>query len=180
MVRWIRQSATNRRLLALFFMVLVFPLMILPWAAERFAAYSGGGQPLDVSFGFSPAEAYATLDALGPDGRTFYLVFQLTGDVAWPIISALFLSTLLAWLFARGLPATSPLHRLVMVPFLVLAADYAENVGIIALILAYPQQLNGVAQLTSALQTLKWALVAVSGLLVLVGAAAVVRRGTAR
>jgi hypothetical protein len=56
MVRWIRQSATNRRLLALFFMVLVFPLMILPWAAERFAAYSGGGQPLDVSFGFSPGE----------------------------------------------------------------------------------------------------------------------------
>ncbi|GIW08634.1 MAG: hypothetical protein KatS3mg060_3439 [Dehalococcoidia bacterium] len=176
MLRWIRRSATGRRLLALTFMMLVFTLMILPWVMERFAGYSRGGHPIDVNVGFAPADAYATLEALGAEGRTFYLLFQITGDIVWPLVYALFLSTLLAWLFARGFSPSSPVQRFIIVPFLVLAADYAENLGILAMILAYPARLDAVAQLTSILQTIKWALTGVCGLLVLVGAAAALAR----
>lgn len=178
MVRWIRRSATGRRVLVLFCMLLVFVSMILPWAAARLAAYSGGGPSIALNVGVAPADLAAALDALGPDGRTFYALFLLTGDVAWPLVYALFLSTLLAWLFARGLPPASPLHRLIMAPLLALAADYAENIGLLALILAFPARLDGIAQLTSLFQVIKWSLIGVSGLLVVVGALlAVLRRG---
>jgi uncharacterized membrane protein len=178
MVRWIRRSATGRRVLVLFCMLLVFVSMILPWVAARLAAYSGGGPSIALNVGVAPADLAAALDALGPDGRAFYALFLLSGDVVWPLVYALFLSTLLAWLFARGLSPASPFHRLIIVPFLALAADYAENVGILALILVFPARVDGIAQLTSTFQVLKWSLIGVSGLLVVVGAiAAVVRRG---
>ncbi|MCS6802237.1 MAG: hypothetical protein RMM58_12505 [Chloroflexota bacterium] len=178
MVHRIQRGATGRRVVVAFCMLLVFSTMILPWAAARLAAYSGGGPSIALNFGFTPADAFAALEALGPDGRTFYLLFLVTGDVIWPIVYALFLGTLLAWLFARGFPSASPAQRAILLPFLALAADYAENVGIIAMILAYPARLDGIAQITSMFQMIKWSLIGASGLLVALGAiAAVVRRG---
>ncbi|MFN8534937.1 MAG: hypothetical protein U0556_15480 [Dehalococcoidia bacterium] len=172
MIGWIRRRSSGRQVLVLLAMVAVFGLMILPWAGARFAAYSGGGQPLDLNFGFSPEFAFQLIDALGPDGRTFALIIELTMDVVWPIVYALFLSTLLAWLFSKGFPPTSPLQRLIVVPFLAMAADYAENVGIIAMLLVYPARLDAIAQITSSMQVLKWSLAALSLLLVAIGAAA--------
>lgn len=60
---------------------------MLDWAPE-FMRLSGGLQPLDARFAYSVAEAEALLEALGHEGRAFYL--RMAGmDVLFMLIAGL-------------------------------------------------------------------------------------------
>jgi len=97
-----------------------------------------GYVPFDMRpFGYIPAEAASLIEALGAEGRKYYLVRQIPLDMVYPAVLAMTLIAAICW-FGRRMP-NSNLVRLGII-FSVGAAlfDYGENLGIMAMIWSWP------------------------------------------
>jgi hypothetical protein len=115
-----------------------------------------------MTFTTSADQVYATLAALGEAGRAFDLTRIVPLDLIFPFSYALFLAVAITWLLLRVLPGESPWLLLNLLPVLAAAADYGENAGVIALLLAYPARLDAVAMLTSLMYSVKFVLTTLS------------------
>ena len=167
--------ATRRNVLLLVALDLVMNAALLPLANARLAVLSGGIGPLDNLFTYSPAQAHSALAAYGPAGRAFDLASALTLNLVNPIIYSLFFCLASLYFLRRVAPTRPGLARLALIPFLALAADYLENAGLIVLLLNYPNQLTVLAVATSLLTSLKWALQAISLVLLVIAAIGTLR-----
>ncbi|PRY26951.1 hypothetical protein CLV78_1011056 [Aliiruegeria haliotis] len=97
-----------------------------------------GYVPFDMRpIGYSPADAATLLEALGAEGRAYYLSYQILLDTLYPAALALTLIATLLWIgqrisgsmlvrFGIALSASSALF------------DYIENLGIVAMIWSWP------------------------------------------
>jgi hypothetical protein len=97
-----------------------------------------GQVPFDMRpFGYGPSDAATLLDALGADGREYYLIRQIPLDTLYPALLALTLSSTVCW-FGRRMPNGRLVH--LGVAFAVGSAlfDYLENLGIVAMIHGWP------------------------------------------
>lgn len=97
-----------------------------------------GHIPFDMRpLGYGPAEAEALLNALGSEGRTYYLTHQIPLDTLYPAVLAVTLIATLLWIGQR-----IPESRLVRVGIALSASsalfDYLENLGIVAMIWSWP------------------------------------------
>jgi hypothetical protein len=170
--------ATGRTLLALLLAGLAFNLVLFPWRTSELRALSGLDNPiLDAQFSYSAQTAFDAAAALGPQGRTLYALSELSLDLVYPILYSLFLSLLMLFVLRRLVPPASGWLRLGWLPFAVLACDYAENAGLVYMLLTFPAQAPAVVQAASLFTMAKWTLAALAIMLVLAGGVlAVVRR----
>ena len=108
-------------------------LAMLLWSVPHLSAMAGGLRPFDLRLaGYTAAEARALLDALGAEGRAFYLNVQLRLDLPFPALFALCCAVGL-WRLGAGL--ARPLRLvLVSVPLLGAGFDYAENARVAAML----------------------------------------------
>ena len=124
---------------------LYFNAVVLP--AE--SAVLGETGPIDLQFFYTPDKVYGMVEAYGPEVRAQYARFALTGDIAYPIVYTLFFALAISWLFRRGLPEDSRLHRLNVVPFGAGLFDLLENLAIVGMLndkfAAYPVTFTDVA-----------------------------------
>lgn len=162
--RAIRDRATTRLLLASFVLWLSALILIYgrPFGIAELTAITGGPTILDMTFTTTPAQVYAVLDALGSAGRAFDLTRIVPLDLLFPSTYALFLAVTISWVMKRWLPPESPWFCLNIAPVLAAAADYGENAGIVAMLLAYPAHLDPVAVVTSTMYMVKSAFSAIS------------------
>jgi hypothetical protein len=116
-------------------------LFDLPWSLPRLKKISGGTGILDMRFHYSALEGYRTLNALGADGRRFYLVRVLGGiDILLPLLMAFFLSVAITLVMRRSYRRRPGLHWLKLVPFAATLIDYLENTVIAVLLFTYPER----------------------------------------
>lgn len=98
-----------------------------------------GQVPLDMRpLGYRAIDAATLLEALGAEGREYYLSYQIPLDTFYPAMLALTLIATFSW-FGRRMPG-SKLVR----PGIILSAgcalfDYVENIGIAAMIWSWPE-----------------------------------------
>ena len=97
-----------------------------------------GQVPFDMRpLGYSPQDAAALLEGLGAEGRRYYLNHQILLDTLYPALLALTLVSLMRW-FDQNMLA----HRLVRLGIILSVGaalcDYAENLGISAMMLSWP------------------------------------------
>jgi len=131
--------------------------------ASRFRAMTGeglldlggGDTPAEHLFGYSPDHAYNLLVAYGPNGRRSHVRFTLLCDVPFPM--ALYICGSLMIRHAWQRPDVR--RRLAIVPLAYLVADYAENAGILTMLVSYPKRRDAVARLTATANVAKNALV---------------------
>lgn len=109
-----------------------------------------GQAPFDMRpFGYGPAEAADLLNTLGAQGRVYYLTRQIPLDTVYPAILALTLIAATAW--ARHGASGDWQTRLAAVLAIAAAAfDYCENLGIVAIILSWPDIPDGLIHAASA------------------------------
>ena len=162
--RAICRIATGKALLGSFIVCLVFAVLIMgkPFGIARLQEITGGATIPDMTFTTGPDSVYAVLGALGEAGRTFDLTHIVPLDLVYPFTYGLFLSLGISWALARVFPGDSPWRLLNIIPVLAAAADYAENAGVIALLLTYPVRLDPVAWFVSSMYSLKFVLSAIS------------------
>lgn len=161
--------SSGRALLASFAFFAVSAALIngRPFGLPALAEITGGAGILDMAFTYTPVQAYAMLAALGDAGRAFYLTRIVPLDLVFPLAYTLFYAVTISWLLSRWLPAESPWMRLNLVPLVAGVADYCENIGVIAMLLAYPAELYEVAAITAVISPIKFTFIAASMLLIL-------------
>lgn len=128
-----------------------------------------GLRPFDMRpGGYSPEQANALLNALGTEGRLYYLNRQIPLDLAYPALMALTLVAFLKWL--GGLGVARLLVTLgIWVSIAAAVGDYIENAGIIMMILSWPNPSNILIWVTSAASIAKASLTSVAVVTVIIG-----------
>ena len=127
-----------------------------------------GQVPFDMRpSGYGPAEAAALIEALGVEGRDYYLTRQIALDTFYPAMLAVTMICAICWLGQRV-----PNRRLVRlgIAFSVASAlfDYVENLGIIVMISSWPEVSVPLVYATSSATVLKSVTTTLAVLLVLI------------
>jgi hypothetical protein len=155
----IQRYATGRTVLVFLccFGACIFTLNVteIPFGLRALISRSGGLNILDMrTGGYTPDEAYELFEALGAEGRKLY-GYLLLADILLPLIGALFFALCIAWLLRRLVVFESPIQRFILLPFVTMIADFAENADIAIMMLAFPRRLDVAARLANFFTVLK-------------------------
>jgi hypothetical protein len=150
--RWI----SGKRLLFLFIaamaVYLIMVLITLPELSQR----SGGLAMFDLMpGGYDSDHANSVLQALGEDGRLYYLTRQIPLDLLYPgLLSAVLAGT---WLFLlrRGHIQGKYQRGWIIIAVGAGLADYGENVFIMIMLISFPEISDGLVTTASILTILK-------------------------
>ena len=146
-----------------------FNAVVLPNQQAKMEAGSGGTGPIDLLIFYTPEKVYSMVESYGEAGRASYRTFEITGDIAYPIVYTLFFSLTITWLFQRGFPSNSSMHKYNVVPFGAWLFDLFENLGIVGMLSIYPSTPALLAWVTAIFTFLKWLFVLPVILLLLYG-----------
>jgi hypothetical protein len=135
------------------------------FALRGHALGPGNDTPDSKRWGYTPEQVHDWLDRIGEPGRQLYAQTQVTLDLVFPLAYA----GLWAGLLARWWSCVWA-RRLVWAPVLAVFADYAENFQTAYLAWTFtPGHVSPLAWGAAVATCTKWALVALSVLLVGVG-----------
>lgn len=157
-----------RRFLMATALFVFFIFLVLPSASQRSSVVIGEAKLPDTSLFYSGEEIYRTADAIGEEGRTFYVRQRISYDFIWPLIYAWFLYTSLRLLYRKSN------HELLIssirwFPILGLVFDYLENAFAIMLMLLYPTRLGFVERWLPIISLIKWSAIATAFILLVTG-----------
>ncbi len=117
--------------------------------------------------GYGPSEAATLLEALGVEGRSYYLSHQIALDTLYPALLTL---TLIATIFWLGQHLSG--RRLVLTGMVLSIGgglfDYAENIGIVAMIWSWPDVSTLLVHATSVATIAKSTLTTLAVLMMLI------------
>ena len=169
----LRKNSKGRLIFLLLCGEIIFNALILPQQESKIKSVSGGVGPIDLQFFYTPEKVYSMIAAYGETGRESYRIFELTGDIIYPIVYTLLFSLLITWLFERGFPTESKMQLLNVVPFGAWTFDLLENLGIVGMISVYPSTPSTLAWVTAIFTMIKWLFAGASILLLFIGIVAV-------
>ena len=165
----LRKYASGWLVLVFFAGEVFFNAIILPNQKAKMESGSGGTGPIDLQLFYTPDQVYSMVDSYGDAGRASYRMFELTGDILYPIVYTLFFSLAITWLFQRGFSSNSGVQKYNVVPFGGWLFDLLENLGIISMLTVFPSTPAALAWLTAVFTFIKWLFAGASGVLMLVG-----------
>jgi hypothetical protein len=126
-----------------------------------------GQLPFDMRpFGYGPTDAISLLGALGVDGRGYYLTHQIPLDTLYPAMLALTLIAAMCW-FGQRIPNSKLVGLGIILSVGAALCDYAENLGIMAMILSWPDVSIPLVYAASTATIFKSALTSLAALLAL-------------
>lgn len=126
-----------------------------------------GHVPFDMRpLGYGPQDAARLLEGLGAEGRSYYLTRQIPFDTAYPALLALTLAATICW-FGRRIPKNRLVRIAVALSVSSALFDYAENLGIIAMIWSWPDVSDLLVYAVSAATIVKSTLTTLAVLLTL-------------
>lgn len=97
--------------------------------------------------GYQLADALQILANIEESGRAIYLHLQLPLDAIYPALFAISHSCLFIWLARKRHALSSNWLYLAYLPFMAAAFDYAENIGIWAMLMQYPNVMQNTVDL---------------------------------
>ena len=123
--------------------------------------------PFDMRpFGYGPTEAATLLEALGVEGRAYYLSHQIALDTFYPAMLALALVAAICW-FGQRMPNRKLVRFGIALSVGAAVFDYAENLGIVAMIWSWPEVSGPLIYASSTATILKSAFTTLAVLLTL-------------
>ena len=111
-----------------------FNAVVLPGKQAKIQAGSGGVGTIDLQLFYTPEKVYGMIEAYTPEVRASYRLFEMTGDILYPIVYTLFFSLAITWLFQRGFASHSNMQKYNVIPFGGWLFDLLENIGIITML----------------------------------------------
>ena len=160
---FIERTASIPVLALLVLLSILFPAVLFP------AHGIGDIKPLDLYFSYSPDQVYEYLAALGAKGRGAYTRMLLTSDLAFPVVYSMALSVALMLVLRKPLPLAN--MYLCLFPFMIVIADWFENLSIVMVTRKFPERADTIASYASSFTSLKWTLIVLTVLILLTSAA---------
>ena len=145
------KSIPGRHVALAFFILLVTfavtHLLSFPGSLAHFREATGGQKILDMRASSSATETYERLAAMGEVGRALYMRLIVTIDIVFPLAMLAFLLTF-AWFAAQRAGLLVWASRLLTVPALLyFGMDLLENASALAMLVEFPNRLDGVASI---------------------------------
>ena len=169
--------------LAIAFLVyMLFNTVVLPKAEQHIDQLAGQKVGIiDLGMDFDLDKIREQVAAYGPEGRTLYRRTEVTMDIVYPVAYAIFFTLLLS-LLMRGLPLSPGLQRANILPFAMEGFDLLENIFLVLLLTAYPEQNGTFVLFLAVFRTLKWVVfLGIAGLILfLIGKRLFGRRAVAK
>ena len=132
---------------------ILFPIVIFPLHGI------GEIRLLDLHFSYGPDQVYEHLSIIGAKGRIAYARMALTSDLLFPISYAFTLSVALMLILSKLIRTDSQLRHLCLFPFLIVIADWCENLCLAFVTLTFPDRADTIIVFASTSTSLKWVLV---------------------
>ena len=165
----LKKYANGWLVLGLLAVWIIFNTVIMPGQQKKLEAGSDGTGPIDLQFFYTPEKAYGMIASYSPEVRTAYRTFEMTGDIAYPIVYTLAFALAITWLFQRGFTSDSKFQNYNVVPFGAWLFDLLENIGIVTMLSVYPSTPSLVAWISTFFTMIKWLFAVESIGLLLVG-----------
>lgn len=146
-----------------------FNAVILPGQQAKLQANPNAAGPIDLQFFYTPEKVYGMVASYGEEIRASYRIFEMTGDIIYPVVYTLFFSLAITWAFQRGFPPNSNIQKYNVVPFGAWLFDLFENLCIVAMLSIYPSTPAVLAWISTIFTMVKWLFAAVSITLLLYG-----------
>lgn len=146
-----------------------FLALVLPAQAAAGEFYTSLRPAPDTERWYAAEDLYAAAEAWGETGRAAYVRARVTFDVVWPLAYGLFLVTGLTWAWSTATRPGSRWRRIALLPVLVVALDYAENVCTASVVARYPTRTPVLAELAPVFTAAKWLSLSACFLLLAVG-----------
>jgi hypothetical protein len=171
MKQWlVRFSTQGKNLLFLLGAYIFMAAVVMNGGSNKINSLSGKElQPLDLHFSYTPEQVYTWLGDYGEEGRQFYALFEMTGDVIYPIIYTLLFCCLIGYTWKKFIEEKEKFATLVLVPLPTLLFDYLENVCIVVLLKTYPAPQDTWVMIGSLFTSLKWISLIITLIVFLIG-----------
>ena len=156
MTDWIGTVSTGRTVLLLFVATQIIYLAMLLFTLPHLQHLAGGMKPFDLlPQGYDSVYAGNFMEAIGPEGRRFYLTRQIPLDLVYPALFAMAFAVMWVWLLNSYHCASGRWRWVALLPVIAGLADYVEN-GLIATMLnTYPDMSDAVVATASLATMLK-------------------------
>ena len=134
-------NARGKKVLLLFILANGVYLLMLMLTIPVTTAYSDGMKLLDMMpLGYSPDYINTLFENLGNTGRQVYMNLQIPVDMIYPFLFGISYCLLIAFLLGKLNKQNTPLFYVCLIPLVAGMADYLENIGILVMLHAYPNQ----------------------------------------
>jgi hypothetical protein len=152
----IKRNIRGSKVLFLFILTNIVYVIMLTLTIPKVMLYSKGMKPLDlIPTGYSAEYVNTLFSTLGDKGRHAYLYYQLPLDLIYPLLFGISSCLVLAYFLNKLGKLDSNLFFLCTLPLFSGLFDYGENIGIISMLRAYPNNTSLQTQLTSTFSVLK-------------------------
>jgi hypothetical protein len=137
---FVRRNSTGRKVLWLFVLTNLVYVFMLTITIPKTMGFSNGLKLLDMMpTGYSPEYVKTLFSTLGEEGRTVYLFNQIPIDMVYPGLFALSYSLLMGYFLRKLQKLDSAYFYLALFPLIAGVADYLENIGIVTMLLNFPE-----------------------------------------
>ena len=152
----IEKHLKGKKVLLFFVLTNIIYAIMLTVTIPKTMRFSKGMKLLDMMpTGYDSIYINSLFEALGEQGRSFYLYNQIPIDMVYPFLFAISYSLLLAFFLKKLNSMESIWFYLSLLPIVAGLADYLENFGIVNMLLSYPNQSEAVMKFTSVASLLK-------------------------
>lgn len=135
----IEKNIKGRNIIILFIATNLVYLTMILYSIPRLMQFSNGTKILDMlPFGYTYVYVNELFSALGSQGRSFYLYYQIPIDMVYPFLFGITYCLILVYFLKKINKFDSPLIYLCLLPLIAAFFDYLENLGTINLLINYP------------------------------------------
>jgi len=134
---YLYKKADAKHLLICGILFIIFNILIFPYLQKRIDS-TGQYPMLDLLFGYSMERACLILEGIGEEGRSAYLFTTSAADMLYPLVYALLLSLIIAWMLKKLMLEQGVMSYLIFLPFLIMVFDFIENSAIIIMLVSFP------------------------------------------
>lgn len=155
----------------IFLVLLLITILVFQWAAAYLSQLAGvETKPLDLEFFFTADRAYELIGTYNEALRNFYIPFELTADIIYPILYGLYLALLISFLLKINFQDidNQSIRFLNLLPLGASLFDFFENFGIVILVANHQTRLDTLANLTGIIGGIKWIFALLSFLVLLI------------
>lgn len=132
--------STTRIVIILFLITNLVYVLMLTITIPKTMSFANNMKLLDMMpLGYDHQYVTKLLMELGSEGRNIYLINQIPLDMIYPGLFGITYCLLIAYLVQKINRTSSRLFFLCFIPLIAGTADYLENIGIIYLLLDFPQ-----------------------------------------
>lgn len=164
------ENATGKKVLLIFILTQIIYGVMVFFTIPKIHKYSNGMKILDLMpTGYSADYVQKLFETLGEKGCSIYLFQQIPLDLIYPGLFAISFSLLLTFIFRKSFSKENKIQKMNLLPFFSGFFDYMENMGIIIMLITYPDFQTWMANTTSVFSIIKSVLTVIVFVLLVIG-----------